>query len=341
MFTVTLFIFVFYTVFIDASKTDVNFQKSYKNGWIPISRDEVLKRNFGYESMSAASNSEQIMHILRDSAIKVVTADDYTKPINVAPDNEAFIDTPGKIKKCSTEICLSVTPKGKTNVDNSPEYENILKTIHGDNIRRPKAITTDSVSQNNDKEKQIIKDFKNFKQHHFNTEDKMNENHQESKNSYEVIEHSNYFNTDGIRKETQNIRNISEYFYQPPKYNDSVLNNNLTSSFLNILNQYNIKPDDRLTNYILSRKEKNYSPKHNYRILPIATIIPRTYNNLNHLPVDPLIAVFLSNYGYYFPNYYGQQNSYRNLYGYLAFNNNHNNLPFGLYKVFSDTDYSN
>ncbi|CAH1635874.1 unnamed protein product [Spodoptera littoralis] len=120
------------------------------------------------------------------------------------------------------------------------------------------------------------------------------------------------------------------YQYNPPTDE----NQNLTSTFYRILSKYNIKTEDKLPNYELSLQRKVQIPTRDTN----RVLIPYRYNSLNHLPADPLLAVFLSNYGFYLPSLYGIKANYNNLYGYLTSNNIHNNKPFGLYKVFSDTD---
>ncbi|XP_063634669.1 uncharacterized protein LOC134805280 [Cydia splendana] len=117
------------------------------------------------------------------------------------------------------------------------------------------------------------------------------------------------------------------------------LHNAYTNKFDHLLSKYNIKNDDRLNNYARSmlRHKKMLYPSN---VSPVP-LIPIRYNSLNHLPVDPLLAVLLSNYGFYLHGFYGLQNNYKNLYGYSASNNIHNNKPFGSYKIYSDTDSSN
>lgn len=143
--------------------------------------------------------------------------------------------------------------------------------------------------------------------------------------AYKVTE-----DTDKLATEDNYSAEHVEYQYNPPTDESQ----NLTSTFYKILSKYNINSGEKLQNYDLSLKRKVQSPSANaYRFL-----LPYGYNNLNHLPVDPLLAVFLSNYGFYLPSLYGIKANYNNLYGYLASNNIHNNKPFGMYKVFSDTD---
>lgn len=115
--------------------------------------------------------------------------------------------------------------------------------------------------------------------------------------------------------------------------------NNLTANLLDILANYNIRIGDNLRNYDISlRQNSRNSNNQDFIFVPVPIKLPVRYNNANHLPVDPLLAVFLSNYGHYVPSLYGIHSGYNNLYGYLASNNIHNNKPFGSYKIFSDTD---
>lgn len=113
---------------------------------------------------------------------------------------------------------------------------------------------------------------------------------------------------------------------------------NFLTDFNKHLSKYE---NDYLQNYALSRRTKadNHVKQDLQNKLRFRE--PIRYNSLNHLPVDPLLAVFLSNYGHYLQGQYGISNNYNNLYGYLASNNIHNNRPFGFYKLFSDTDSSN
>lgn len=144
-------------------------------------------------------------------------------------------------------------------------------------------------------------------------------------NRYEVEEDID--NNQDIEKD--NIEEGFGYDYSPPV----AQNLNFSSTLIKILSKYNIKADDHLQNYDLSRQRKVKVP-----FVPEISHFRYRYNSLNHLTVDPLLAVFLSNYGFYIPSLYGIKSNYNNLYGYLASNNIHNNRPFGLYKIFSDTD---
>lgn len=142
--------------------------------------------------------------------------------------------------------------------------------------------------------------------------------------AYEVTEDKSTTSENNYTSENEG------YLHIPPTDE----NQNLTSTFYKILSKYNINNEDKLQNYDLSLQRKVQNPMRSVYRDPL----PYGYNNLNHLPVDPLLAVFLSNYGFYLPSLYGIRANYNNLYGYLASNNIHNNKPFGLYKVFSDTD---
>lgn len=148
----------------------------------------------------------------------------------------------------------------------------------------------------------------------------------DTRNTYEVTE-----DTDKLFNEGEDeTSNVTGYQYTQP----IETNHNITSNLYEILSKYNINSQDKLQNYDLSLRHRVQNPLATVHRVPI----PYRYNSLNHLPVDPLLAVFLSNYGLYLPSLYGIKSNYNNLYGYLASNNIHNNKPFGLYKIFSDTD---
>ncbi|VVC90499.1 unnamed protein product, partial [Leptidea sinapis] len=159
----------------------------------------------------------------------------------------------------------------------------------------------------------------------------------ESKPTYAVTEDEDEQITNSNQRNIINEDN--GYIYETPK--SELSSNDLTNTFIKILSNYNIRSSDKLPNYSLSlRQNSRNSPKNDYTYFYIPIKVPLKYNNPNHLLVDPLLAVFLSNYGYYLPGNYGIQSNYRNIYGYGASNNIHNNKPFGSYKLFSDTDAS-
>lgn len=162
-----------------------------------------------------------------------------------------------------------------------------------------------------------------------------NESRKASSNLYEVTELTPSI-SQTAKDHNENTQQMG-YFYESPRFDES----NLTNKFLNILSKYNIMVNDKLPNYALSRRNKGHN-RLPTRLMhyPNDLRIPYGYNSLNHLPVDPILAVFLSNYGYYLPGLYGINRNYMNLYGYLASNNIHDNKPFGLYKINSDTDSS-
>nr|XP_023029165.1 uncharacterized protein LOC111517298 [Leptinotarsa decemlineata] len=65
--------------------------------------------------------------------------------------------------------------------------------------------------------------------------------------------------------------------------------------------------------------------------------LPSMYALANHpelLPINPYIALLLSQYGRYLP----QHGASKGLYGYQAANNYHNNKPFGSYKIYDDSE---
>lgn len=170
-------------------------------------------------------------------------------------------------------------------------------------------------------------------QKRFTKEDEQDENSKQYKVTEDSIE---------TLQDDESVTKTSGYSYTPPKLNlNYPKQNNFTDNFLDILSRHNIKPEDELPNYILSRRTKIGSPLHAVMFLPIPLRVLPQFNNLKQLSVDPLLAVLMSNYGYYFPGSYGIHSRYRNLYGHLATNNIHNNKPFGSYKIFSDTDSSN
>lgn len=60
---------------------------------------------------------------------------------------------------------------------------------------------------------------------------------------------------------------------------------------------------------------------------------PAAPNHPELLPINPYVALLLSQYGRYVPLH----GSARGIYGYAAANNFHNNKPFGAYKVYEET----
>ncbi|XP_062525205.1 uncharacterized protein LOC110385287 isoform X1 [Bombyx mori] len=148
-------------------------------------------------------------------------------------------------------------------------------------------------------------------------------------NKHNILNERTYEVTEDTELD-QNVgttNNPLNYIHEKPENDLREGSLNTTAKLQDILSKYGININDDLPNYALSRRLT--------RSMPIK--MPR-YNN--HLPLDPLLAVYLSNYGHYLPGVYGLNNKYYNLYGYLASNNIHNNRPFGSYKIFSDTDSS-
>ncbi|XP_060525049.1 uncharacterized protein LOC132701269 [Cylas formicarius] len=68
--------------------------------------------------------------------------------------------------------------------------------------------------------------------------------------------------------------------------------------------------------------------------LGIPTYKYQGFNHPDHLPVNPYIALLLSQYGRYLP--INSLNG-KGIYYYGASNNYHNNKPFGSYKVFEES----
>ncbi|CAH0723462.1 unnamed protein product, partial [Brenthis ino] len=152
-------------------------------------------------------------------------------------------------------------------------------------------------------------------------------------NNYEVIENVR----DDEKKEVEEIESTVGYVYEKPKAEAKEMNH-LTKNLFSILANYNIRTSDKLPNYALSLRQNSRNSDQDFIYMQVPIKLPLRYNSPEHLPLDSLLAVFLSNYGYYLPGLYGFQRNYNNLYGYLASNNIHNNKPFGSYKIFSDTD---
>ncbi|CAH2215071.1 jg21884, partial [Pararge aegeria aegeria] len=160
-----------------------------------------------------------------------------------------------------------------------------------------------------------------------------------SSNTYAVKE--NIKEENQASDQTQQQQNKKRLKYELPKSATVNTKNNLTAHLLTILANYNIRTSDSLRNYDLSLRQNSRNlHNHDYVLMHVPVKLPMKYNNANHSPIDPLLAVFLSNYGHYIPSLYGFNGGYNNLYGYLASNNIHNNKPFGSYKIFSDTDSS-
>lgn len=158
----------------------------------------------------------------------------------------------------------------------------------------------------------------------------------EKEEQKEELENPDSDSTKSIVKEPSN--NHYDIIKKTQEYATDSDTNEFTDKLRNILSSYNIRVNDDLSNYDLSRHSSRNPTAQEYILVPIPIRFSNRYNSLNHLPADPLLAVFLSNYGYYLPGQYGISNKYHNSYGYLASNNIHNNKPFGSYKIFADTD---
>ncbi|XP_038221560.1 uncharacterized protein LOC119839370 [Zerene cesonia] len=207
------------------------------------------------------------------------------------------------------DVLKDITPP--TNCDEGQDKEIPDKL----NIRRTEALarTAKKINDQNYSIKENLVEVSDANEEKFKID-----NSRASNDKYEVIENVD----DGVTADED---------YPTHK---KVLRDNPTDDFIKILANYNIRSSDKLPNYALSRQNSRNSNEFIY--MPIR--IPEGYNSPNHVLVDPLLAVFLSNYGYYLPGLFGVAGNYRNLYGYIAANNIHNNKPFGSYKIYSDTD---
>lgn len=205
--------------------------------------------------------------------------------------------------------------------------------------RKAKAIPEDNLNNSVNKRRFIIDNYGSSGEiDEFQNSLKKDKKENDDLNLYKVTEDS----TEVLGDDASENKKRSGYFYPPPTSSLNYLTqNNITDKFLDILSRHNIKPEDELPNYTISRKNKIQGPTNAFMFIPIPLRVLPQFNNLKQLSVDPLLAVLMSNYGYYFPGSYGIHSRYRNLYGHLASNNIHNNKPFGSYKIFSDTDSSN
>lgn len=213
----------------------------------------------------------------------------------------------------------------KTEVTKSQHILVIPKTDK--NVRKSKKITLENnindINKHSDQTKEVFMDLK---------QESTNKKTVEANDSYEVTENPE---TIYISK-AEPSQNHHGYIYKPPKQDSNVTKSNPTETLSKILSKYNLNSKDELQNYAISRVSSAQNTlKSN---LPD---VPFKVSSFNYLPVNPLLAVLLSNYGYYLPGAFGIRNNYRNLYGYLASNNIHNNKPFGSYKIYSDTDSYN
>ncbi|XP_049871034.1 uncharacterized protein LOC126370256 [Pectinophora gossypiella] len=351
-----------------------SFAVSSKNEWTPIPIEDIYRRlrvniqkpNNMYDIDSSWTSNVELTtendDVLKSDVIKLVepqmlysdfvvkrfglpqmmskdekksNEDNTVSSSSAIQDETDYIST--QVKTKSSEEKEIKQGDDKSNIKLLP-----IETSTEISVRKAKKIdTTDFVSEFPD-------NFVNSKEQNVNIESKytIKQNipsatqslKEDNVRSYEVTENSEI--KDFFYPETNNIIR-SGYIYKAPVANKMVSNSNITGMFLDILDKYKIHKNDNLQNYAKSRiasVQKSVPPQVIYLPLPLKVL--HRYNSLNHLPVDPMLAVLLSNYGIYLPYSYGLHNNYRNLYGYLASNNIHNNLPFGPYKVFADTDSS-
>ncbi|OWR47188.1 hypothetical protein KGM_211469 [Danaus plexippus plexippus] len=229
-------------------------------------------------------------------------------------------------------------PRGIENYKSAEDAKGIKKSgfTIDENFRRAKKFVERKISAlNNALTDETVQDQKQTEELFYEKEN--NKKTTRPNNIYEVKEVTD----SDLLTSDQNLQHHRRYFYEPFKLKTST-SNNLTSNLFSILANYNIRTSDKLPNYALSlRPNSRNSDNHDFVYVHVPIKIPLRYNNANHLPLDPLLAVFLSNYGHYIPGLYGYPRGFSNLYGNLASNNIHNNKPFGSYKLFSDTDNSN
>ncbi|CAB3227458.1 unnamed protein product [Arctia plantaginis] len=279
------------------------------DGWVPITRDHVYNpTNFIHTPLKP--------HTITSNTIKVIKAqNDQEKDSKLTKQLDSFLQsgsTPFLGFRASVNVDDKTTVENNENIRNATESlrkaKKILERSDENYLGHASMRKYDSVLEQNVGGK--VPTITN------------------RANRYEVEEPEE--DTDNHQDADQDtLEQGFGYDYTPPLPQ----NLNFSSTLINILSKYNIKTDEKLQNYDLSRQRKAKIP-----FVPEISYSRHRYNSLNHLPVDPLLAVFLSNYGFYIPSLYGIKSNYNNLYGYLASNNIHNNRPFGLYKIFSDTD---
>ncbi|KAJ8724210.1 hypothetical protein PYW08_015684 [Mythimna loreyi] len=297
---------VLLTIINIASQTSTE-QIINTNGWIPMSYHDIYNQ---ISRVSKEYHQYPVYRVMKPSVVydnnlhrSSETKDDFKESFEVSNEKSFETVTAADETVKNHQIIINsekTVRKAKKVWNQDPDYSTV------NNLERPNIDLKTDVTREKDTTNEIITVTATSK-------------------AYEVTE-----DTDKLATENKYATGNVGYQYDTPTDE----NQNLTSSFYEILSKYNINSEDKLHNYDLSlqRKAQTLSAS------PYRVPLPHGFNNLNHLPVDPLLAVFLSNYGFYLPSLYGIKANYNNLYGYLASNNIHNNKPFGLYKVFSDTD---
>ncbi|CAH2085137.1 unnamed protein product [Euphydryas editha] len=307
--------------FVKASSVENIYSDS---GWRPMSNEKVfaLQRNLIKTPIQIENGQENsLANVYERNAIKIV------RPYPIHQNKES-------IKAHEAISVRGIERNGRAFEGvTEPSFKEITtKTyIRTNPIRKAKKIAESDVTlladnsipkhTNMDESKEIKNKIKS-----------------EPKINYEVYESSQ---EDDTLTKQDDLKPLDTKSY---KYERPILEtkqSNLTSKLFDILSNYNIRSGDKLPNYALSlRQNSRNSNNKDFIYMHVPIKIPFRYNSQNHYPIDPLLAVFLSNYGHYLPGLYGFQRSYSNLYGYLASNNIHNNNPSGSYKIFSDTDSS-
>ncbi|XP_028178911.1 uncharacterized protein LOC114366280 [Ostrinia furnacalis] len=316
-----------------------------QNEWIPLSKEEVLRTLNRGDRRNTDFSDKQKPHLLSTPTLstfitnnanavkqvqpmKTLKLNEQNAYYHLAPDkitsvNDLQSNLPGNHEEALQENIIATTSKGNLELKSNKLEDKDTKDAIDTNFRRAKAISKiyypNSVDINEERSE-------NLRKHNYGLEQENNQ-----PKLYEVTEDTREF-----EEEQSEAEQRPGYFYIPPNPSHSKANN-LTNKFLDILSKYNIQPNENLSNYALSRRSKNHDRFNGYMFVPIPI---RDFSQFSNLSLGSL-AVLLSNYGFYLPGAYGIHGKYRNLYGYLASNNIHNNKPFGSYKIFSDTDSSN
>ncbi|XP_045767445.1 uncharacterized protein LOC123868843 [Maniola jurtina] len=307
------------------------------NGWRPMSIEKVLELqkdfiktpNVHFEFENSPKPPTSVMDDFENKKfVKIIQTNEITKKPTE-----------------NNEVVLSEQDRN--------EYQELIKIIHPP---RKEIITLDDTNTlfNHEKQNQRLRKAKKINNSNIVlllnspriTDQRKSDEKRAKENELneEIDSTKNYEVKEKLEEDTQaapahNLFYPKEFKHQIPKSAKADTKNNLTASLLEILANYNIRTSDNLRNYDISLRQNSrnsYNPDFAFASVPLK--VPIRYNNPNHLLVDPLLAVFLSNYGHYLPSLFGIHGGYNNLYGYLASNNIHNNKPFGAYKIFSDTD---
>lgn len=310
--------FQIYTISIQG---DILYDTDNYDGWIPITNDQVLSvkipdyaADFNYDISETNSDDN---NKFKDEAITIVT------PQISIPEPEHFEQETFRNIKVQNNFDCSTNGnkilKYNFNIANDPTKQTLAYLIYLSGVTIcPEEIENIKTEVQTMTPIQYISPHKNFRRAKnlgsvFNT-DSMSIS--DSSTTVKEDDLTTSKNNDIYKTPVENMRNVYEvtenpesfdpnaaeskrfedlgYIYGPPKTLDHPDNSNYVDLLSKTLLKYNIDANDQLQNYALSKRNKNI----NTAMLNLVNI-PHRFNSMNHLPVDPLLAVFLSNYGYY------------------------------------------